>query len=189
MRAARAGAACASMSTSRVWMSAMRIGSLARLGLGHQRGALDVGVEHEVDQRLRAARRLLLDATEARALGIEIVPAPARSRPRSSGTASSCRRRCGRRARRGRRRQRRGRLVEQEARAEPLGEVVDVKHGGLLTRPAAAGKGRAVRKGRSSRRVMVAIATIQDTTTASAFGGAVASAGRPTAGFPSAFAR
>ena len=38
------------------------------LGFRDQRRALDVGREHEVDQRLGAARRLLLDAAEPRAL-------------------------------------------------------------------------------------------------------------------------
>ncbi len=44
------------------------LGIAGALGLGDQRRALDVGREHEVDQGLRAARRLLLDAAEPRAL-------------------------------------------------------------------------------------------------------------------------
>ena len=39
------------------------------LRFGHQRLALDVGGEHEVDQAFRAGRRFLLDAADARALG------------------------------------------------------------------------------------------------------------------------
>ena len=44
------------------------LGIAGALGFGDQRRALDVGGEHEVDQRLGAARRLLLDAAEPRAL-------------------------------------------------------------------------------------------------------------------------
>ena len=44
------------------------LGIARALGLGDQRRALGVGGEHEVDQRLRPARRLLLDAAEARVL-------------------------------------------------------------------------------------------------------------------------
>ena len=69
MRAARAGAAWASMSTRRVWMSAMRSGSLALSASAISAARSTSAVEHEVDQRLGAARRLLLDAAEARALG------------------------------------------------------------------------------------------------------------------------
>ena len=68
MRAARAGAAWASMSASRVWISAIREASVGVLGLGEQRAALDVGVEHEIDEALLAARRLLLDGADAGAL-------------------------------------------------------------------------------------------------------------------------
>ncbi len=39
------------------------------LGLGDEGGALAVGVEHEVDQRLGPAGRLLLDAADAGLLG------------------------------------------------------------------------------------------------------------------------
>ena len=43
---------------------------LARgLRFGHQRLALDVGGEHEVDQAFRAGRGFLLDAADARAFG------------------------------------------------------------------------------------------------------------------------
>ena len=44
---------------------AFRIGRI--FGFAEERGALGVGREHEVDQRLRAAGRLLLDAAEPRA--------------------------------------------------------------------------------------------------------------------------
>ena len=42
---------------------------------GHQRVALDVGGEHEVDQAFRAGRRFLFDAADACALGDTIVAA------------------------------------------------------------------------------------------------------------------
>ena len=104
MRAARAGAAWASMSASRVWISAMRSGSRGGLGLVEQRAALDVGVEHEVDQRLRAAGRLLLDRADAGVLGRrDRRRSPAPVRRARCGTAWSCRRRCGRPGRRARR--------------------------------------------------------------------------------------
>ena len=139
MRAARAGAAWASMSTSRVWISAMRMGSRASSASSMQRGALDVGLQHEIDQRLRPARRLLLDAADPRACAaIEIAPPsgeispgisrnsvvlPAPLRPTSPtrapvGSAD-------------------GRAVDQQPLAEAIGEVVDMQHGGLLA--AAAG--------------------------------------------------
>ena len=39
------------------------------LRFGDQRRALDVGCEHEVDEAFRSARRFLLDAADAQALG------------------------------------------------------------------------------------------------------------------------
>ena len=48
--AARAGAAWASISTSRVWISAMRCGSVAVSASANRARALDVGGEHEVEQ-------------------------------------------------------------------------------------------------------------------------------------------
>ena len=157
MRAARAGAACASMSASRVWISAIRIGSLAASASRHQRVALDVGLEHEVDERLRSAGRFLLDAADARefrdrdraGLRLDLAADQPEQRRLAGAVAPD---QPDARARR----QRRGRRIDQQALADPVGEGVDVQHGGLLTRRAAAGKGRAVRKGRSSRRVMVA---------------------------------
>ena len=47
---------------------ALRVGGAFRLG--EKRGALDVGREHEVDQRLGPAGRFLLDAAETRALRV-----------------------------------------------------------------------------------------------------------------------
>ena len=61
-RAARAGAAWAPMSASRVWISAMRCGIVRGLGLGQQRACAPVGGQHGVDQALRPARRLLRHA-------------------------------------------------------------------------------------------------------------------------------
>ena len=59
MRAARAGAECASISPKpRVdFADAMRI--VGRLGLGGQRRQLGMRGQHRFEQRLRAARRFL----------------------------------------------------------------------------------------------------------------------------------
>ena len=68
MVAARDSAECASMSASRMWISAMRCGSVAVSLLGKQRRALDVGLEHDLDQRLLGARRFLRHLADARVL-------------------------------------------------------------------------------------------------------------------------
>ena len=47
----------------------MRSGSVAISASAMQRRALRVGREHEFDEAFRAARRFLLDAADARALG------------------------------------------------------------------------------------------------------------------------
>ena len=57
-------------------MSAMRLGIVRRLGLGQQARALLVGGEHELDQALRPARRLLrhpADAGRARHVDAAVV--------------------------------------------------------------------------------------------------------------------
>ncbi len=55
----------ASMSTSRVWISAMRCGSCGGLRFAQQRVALKIGLQHDVDQAFRAVRRLLREAADA----------------------------------------------------------------------------------------------------------------------------
>jgi hypothetical protein len=48
-----------------MWISAMRCGSVACLSSASRRGALDIGLEHDVDQRLLGAGRFLRDLTDA----------------------------------------------------------------------------------------------------------------------------
>src|SRR5208337_1309933 len=113
------------------------LGVACALGLGDQRRPLGVGREHEVDQRLRAARRLLLDAAEPgvlgrgdrAALGGEIAAdqaekgglaravAPDEADPRPARKCS-------------------GRAVDQQPLPEAVGQPVDMKHRGLLARNA-----------------------------------------------------
>ena len=99
-RPARASAEWASMSASRAWISAMRCGSCAVLGLGHQRGALGVGGEHGVDQAVAASPA---PPARRRRCGRGAAPRSRRrrapARRGSAGTAWSCRCRCGRRSR------------------------------------------------------------------------------------------
>ena len=105
------------------------VGIAGRLGLDHEAGALEVGGEHEIDQRARAARRLLLDAAhlhrlgdrefaevrlqlvgdhlEERGLAGAVAPDEADARPL---------------------RQRRRSLVEEHARPQAQGDVGDVQH-------------------------------------------------------------
>ena len=66
---ARASADQASMSASRVCTSAMRCGIARRLSLRHERGALQVGREHRVDQRGGGRWDLLRHAADAGARG------------------------------------------------------------------------------------------------------------------------
>src|SRR5580658_405395 len=65
MRAARAGAACASMSASRVWISSIRIGSLAAGGL-----LLHAADTRKLRDRDRARFRLDLAADQAEQRGL-----------------------------------------------------------------------------------------------------------------------
>ncbi len=110
-------------------------------GFGHERRPFEVGLEHEVDQRLASAGRLLLDAAQTRPLrradraafggkiaadetekgGLAGAVAPDEADPRPA-------RQCG------------GRVVDQQPLAEAVGQAVDMKHGRLLTRHASAGK-------------------------------------------------
>ena len=111
-------------------------------GLFEQAAAFDVGVEHEVDQRLRAARRLLLDPADAgaagkadrAALGRELAADQPKQRRFAGAVAAD---QADVRARR----QRDGRPVDQQAFAEPIGELVEMQHGRLFPCAAAAGKG------------------------------------------------
>ena len=65
MLAARASAECASISASRIWMSAMRCGSVAVSASAMRAAALLVGLEHDLDQRLLGAGRFLRDLADA----------------------------------------------------------------------------------------------------------------------------
>ena len=139
------------------------LGVAGALGLGDQRRALGVGGEHEVDQRLGPAGRLLLDAAEPRVLrgrdraGLGRQFAADQPEERRLAGAVAADEADPRAAR-----QRRGRAVDQQALAEPVGEAVDMEHGRLLARQASGfkvGKGltpsadRAARlRGRGSRR-------------------------------------
>ena len=96
----------------------------------HQRLALDVGGEHEVDKAFGAGRSLLVDAADARALrdhdraglGRELATKNAEERGLTGAVAPD---EPDMRARR----QRGGRVVDQETLAEAIGEGADVQHG------------------------------------------------------------
>ena len=109
------------------------LGDLVRIGLDRlaleQSGALDIGGEHEIDERGRAARRLLLDASELQPRGQRDGSAlrgdlaadePEQGRLAGAIAADEA----GARPRR----QEHAGLVEQDARAEPIGEIVDREH-------------------------------------------------------------
>ena len=106
MAAARAGAAWAPMSASRVWISAMRCGSVAVSASASSAAALAVGGEHDLDQAFRPVGRLLgsrpmvarAGQRDAALLEREIADDGAKQ-------GASCRCRCGRRGRRARRRE------------------------------------------------------------------------------------
>ena len=53
------------MSTSRVWISAIRCGSCGGFGFAQQRVALEIGLEHDVDQAFRPVGRFLREAADA----------------------------------------------------------------------------------------------------------------------------
>ncbi len=110
---------------------AQRIARL--LGFGQEGGALAVGGEHEVDQAARAARRLLLDPADAGLTG---------NRDRAAFRADFA---CDQAKQRGLAgavapdqtdvragRQRRARLIDQQAFAEAIGEIVDMQHAGAF---------------------------------------------------------
>ena len=117
IEAARAGAACAPMSASRVWISAMRCGSLRGFGFGQQR-ARSASALSTMSIRLSgpsgascASRpmRQRGGRSHAAVLGRD-------DRRRSRRTAWSCRCRCGRRGRRGRRSEMRAEAPSSSAR-------------------------------------------------------------------------
>ena len=120
------------------------------LGLGEQRLALDVGLEHEIDQPLRAAGGLLLDAADAGLFGqahrARLGGDFAADQPKQRGLAGAVapdqpHPRPGRQGRRG--------LVDEQAFADAVAQVVEMQHGALLARhasgckiPSPAGAGR-----------------------------------------------
>ena len=74
--AARAGAACASISTSRVWISAMRCGSCAVSASASSAARSRIGGQHHLEQALRPVRRFLrqpADAASAADLDIAVL--------------------------------------------------------------------------------------------------------------------
>ena len=107
---------------------ALRIGRC--LGLDEEARPLDVGFEHEVDQRLRAARRLLFDAAkpsvlrrkDGAALRRKLAADQAEERRLARAVAPD---EPDARARR----QRDGRVVDEQALAEPVSQAVHMQHG------------------------------------------------------------
>jgi hypothetical protein len=102
-------------------------------GLGHQRRAFAVGREHDLDERFGAARSLLRDRPDADPAGQGDSAALARDlalneseQRRLAGPVASDQ------ADAGSRRQCRGGAIEDEPVADPVGELVDVKHGALV---------------------------------------------------------
>ena len=103
------------------------------LPLLQQRGALNVGQQHEVDQAARPTRRLLLNAPDARSLGIgasaafgiNLVRDQPEQRRLASAVASDKADLCAKR-------NRRAGMIKQEPRPEPISEVFNIQHGVLL---------------------------------------------------------
>ena len=113
------------------------LGDPVRIGRGlrlrHQRRALGIGGEHDLDQRLRAAWRLLRDAADApapgqadiAALGAEIAGDDLEQRGLAGAVAADeADARAVRDGGAG--------MVEQQAFAEAVGDVVDRQHGALV---------------------------------------------------------
>ena len=96
----------------------------------HQRLALDVGGEHEVDEAFGAGRGFLVDAADARALGDHdragLRPELAAENAKERGLAGAVPPDKADMRARG---QRSGRVVDQETLAEAIGEGADVQHG------------------------------------------------------------
>ena len=132
MAAARAGAAWAPISARRVSISARRRPS-APSRLGEQRRAFGVGGEHHVDEPLGAARRLLRHRADARrarqadgaALGRDLALDDAEQGGLAGAVAAD-------HADPRSRRHGEGGSVEDHAIADPVGQIVDVQHGGLV---------------------------------------------------------
>ena len=102
-------------------------------GFGHERGALLVGREHHLDEALGAARRLLGDGADAHALRQRDCTAfardlalhePEQGRLAGAVAADEPDARAWR--------QRAGGVVEDQAFADPVGQVRDVKHGRVV---------------------------------------------------------
>ena len=115
-----------------------------RLGLGEQPLALVVGGEHHLDQALRPARRLLRHLADARVLGqadrAALRADLAGDQAEEGGLAGAVR---PHQAGLGAVGQRHGGVVDQQAMADPVGEVVDMQHGGgFVPRSGRRGKGR-----------------------------------------------
>ena len=119
----------------------MRSGSAAISASARSDAALDVGREHEVDEAFRAARRFLLDAADAQALGNDDRAALRRKiaadEAEQRGLAGAVAPDEPDMRSRG---QRRAGVVDQETLAEPIGQGADMEHGGLFARRARAGK-------------------------------------------------
>ena len=129
MRAAREGAACAPISVEALVDLGDAVGIVRRLRLGQQPRALLVGREHEVEQAVGPARRLLrhpADAGRARHVDAAVVGMDlARDQAQQRGLARAVAADeadlvPGRDAGRG--------LVEEDAPLDAVGEVVDVQH-------------------------------------------------------------
>ena len=105
------------------------------LGLPRQRRPFNVGVEDEVDQALRTARRFLLDAAKAH---LTRVGDRSRFRLKFAGDHVEQRGLAGAvaadEADAGVVRQSGARLVEQDPWPKPQNDIVDMKHGGLVAR-------------------------------------------------------
>ena len=153
MAAARASAEWASMSASRVWISAMRCGSCAVSASASSALALVVGGEHHLDQAFRPARRLLRHLADAGVLGQADRPA---LRPDLAGDQAEERGLAGAvrpdQADLGAVRQRHGGVVDQQALADPVGEVVDMQHGGGFVPRSGEGARPRVRRSVRTRR-------------------------------------
>ena len=70
------------MSASRVWISAIRCGSSRGLGFVQQRVALEIGLQHDVDQAFRPVGRFLREAADAPARRNRDLPASVGRSPR-----------------------------------------------------------------------------------------------------------
>ena len=133
------GAACAPMSASRVWISAMRWGSRSVSASRQQRGALGVGGEHDVDAASRgpsgascASRPMRARGgnCDAAALGRDLAGDHAEQRGLAGAVAADQPdARAGGNARRG--------VVDQEPPGDAHREVVDHQHARFLAERAA----------------------------------------------------